>query len=165
MPTYEVVIKKVEAQLVAAVRDVIPTYADVGRLFHEVETYLVEQGAKPAGACMAIYYDTEYKERDVDSAAVTPVKEPPPETDRVKVYELAAVETMACLLHKGPYDGLMGAYNVLMQWIEANGYCIVGPNREVYLRGQTDDYAEGHLADDPSEYMTELQFPVRKVVG
>ena len=34
MPTQEVVIKKVGPLLVAAVRDIIPTYRHIGRLFN-----------------------------------------------------------------------------------------------------------------------------------
>ena len=56
-----------------------------------------------------------------------------------------------------------------MTWIEANGYRIVGPNREVYLRCPDNDYDDpaaygydDYVADDPAEYVTEVQFPVEK---
>jgi DNA-binding transcriptional MerR regulator len=49
MPAYEVVIKKVDRQTVVSVRDVIPTYGDVGRLFGEVFGYLGSQGVNPIG--------------------------------------------------------------------------------------------------------------------
>ena len=42
-----------------------------------------------------------------------------------------------------------------MDWIEANGYEIIGPNREVYVRGPEEQIA-------PEEYVTEIQFPVTK---
>lgn len=54
MPTYEVVLKKVDPKTVAAVRDVIPTYSHVGRLFGEVFAYLGQHGARPTGAPLAI---------------------------------------------------------------------------------------------------------------
>jgi effector-binding domain-containing protein len=41
-----------------------------------------------------------------------------------------------------------------MGWIEANGYRLTGPDREIYLQGGTDP-------DDPS-YVTEIQQPVEK---
>jgi len=166
MPDYEVVLKKVGPQRVAGVRDVIPTYADIGRLFGEVEAYVARHGVRPVGACMAIYYDTEYRERDIDAEAATPVSAALAESERVKVHEMPGAEAMACVIHRGGYDSLDQAYNALLTWVEANGYRIAGPNREVYLRGHTDsglDYPEAHVTDDPAEYVTELQFPVEKV--
>jgi hypothetical protein len=48
--------------------------------------------------------------------------------------------------------------------IEVNGYHIVGPNRELYLRCSDKDYDDpaaygydDYLADDPAEYVTEVQ--------
>ena len=45
--------------------------------------------------------------------------------------------------------------NALIQWIETNGYQIITPNREIYLKGPGPNY-------EPAEYVTELQFPVQK---
>ena len=73
----------------------------------------------------------------------------------MKVYELPAVETMACVVHHGSYDMLGQAYGDLMTWIEVNGYRIVGPNRDVYLRGPESGGA-------PTTYVTEVQAPVKK---
>ncbi|HID64340.1 MAG TPA: hypothetical protein EYP49_16610 [Anaerolineae bacterium] len=62
---------------------------------------------------------------------------------------------MACIVHQGSYDTIGEAYNQLMTWIEANGYRICGPNREVYVQGP-------EPGRDPSTYVTEVQFPVEK---
>jgi effector-binding domain-containing protein len=78
-----------------------------------------------------------------------------PEGDRVKVRELAAVAQMACTVHEGSYDGFTDAYGRLLGWIETRGYRIVGPNREIYIKGPGAEY-------EPSEYVTEIQFPVEK---
>lgn len=165
MPEYEVVIKKVEPQMVMGVRDVIPTYSDVGRLFGEVESHVARHGGKPAGPCMAIYYDEEYRERDVDAEAATPVAEPLSETDRIKYHQVPGYETVAATIHKGGYSGLPEAYAALHAWIQQNGYRIIGPDREVYLRGRTTttlEYPEGYVTSDPNEFLTEVQFPVEK---
>ncbi len=50
---------------------------------------------------------------------------------------------------------MVGAYNALVSWINANGYHINGPGRELYLQ-----YERG---GDQSKYVTELQFPVERV--
>ena len=52
----------------------------------------------------------------------------------------------------------------LLAWIEANGYRMIGPMREVYLRYGADgldfELPATHLARDKDEYVTELQVSV-----
>ena len=85
-----------------------------------------------------------------------PVNGEMPEGDRVKIRQLPAITEMACIVHQGGYDTIGEAYNRLMAWIEANGYRICGPNREVYVQGP-------EPGRDPSTYVTEVRFPVEKV--
>jgi DNA-binding transcriptional MerR regulator len=169
MPTYDIVLKKIDPQTVVAIRDIIPTYGDQGPLWKELSVYLAQHGARAAGPSLTIYYDPEYRERDVDVETATPVGTPLPGTERVTVRELPGMETMACVIHQGDYDTLGQAYNALLTWIEANGYRIVGPNREVYLRCPDNDYEDpaaygydDYVADDLAECVTEVQFPVEK---
>ena len=154
MPAYEVVIKKVDRQTVASVRDVIPTYGDVGRLFGEVFGYLGSHGANPIGPPLAIYHDGEYREQDVDVEVAVPVAGKVPGNSKVKLQELPAVSQMACVIHKGDYGGIGQAYNAVMAWVDKNGYRVTDCNREVYLQGP----GQG----DPASYVTEIQFPVEK---
>jgi len=154
MPAYEVVIKKVDRQTVVSVRDVIPTYGDVGQLFGEVFGYLGSQGVNPIGPPLAIYHDGEYREQDVDAEVAVPVAGKVPGNKRVKYQELPAVAQMACAIHKGDYGGIGQAYNAVMSWVDKNGYRVTDCNREVYLQGP----GQG----DPASYVTEIQFPVEK---
>ena len=155
MSAQEVVIKKVPAQAVASVRAVIPTYGDIGQLFGEVFAHLGQHGATPAGPAIGLYYDDEYRERDVDAEAAMPVSSSLPDGDRVKRRKLPAVDTMACIIHEGSFDTLGETFTQVMTWIEANGYRIAGPNREVYI-----EWAQP--GEDPSGNITEIQFPVDK---
>ncbi|MFC1909507.1 helix-turn-helix domain-containing protein [Chloroflexota bacterium] len=40
MPEYQVVIKKIEPQIIASIRAVLPTYSDIGQLYGEIFGYL-----------------------------------------------------------------------------------------------------------------------------
>jgi effector-binding domain-containing protein len=157
MSSYEVVIKKVEPIRVASVREVLPIYPDIGRLFCDLFGYIAQQGARPAGPCSAIWHETEYKERDVDAEACVPVDADLPGSGRIRVYELPAVETMASTIHHGAYNRFCEAYTAILKWIEANGYTIVGPNREIYLQ------SGGDGAQDDESCVSEIQFPVARV--
>lgn len=157
MPDYDVVIKQIEPQLVAGVRDILPNYPAVGRLFDEVYGYLARfsvNGLDETG--VAIWHDDEYKTSDIDGEAVVYLKQPIPEGERVKVYQLPAA-TMASVVHKGAYNTLNRAYDAIGHWIEANNYKIAGPNREVYL------YCTQPVRQDDDSYVTEIQFPVEKM--
>ena len=154
MPAYEVVIKKVDRQTVVSVRDVIPTYGDVGQLFGELFGYLGSQGINPTGPPLAICHDDEYREKDVDMEAAVPVAGKVPGNKRVKYRELPAVAQMACVIHRGGYDSISQAYNAVMAWIDKNGYRITDHDREIYLQGP----GQG----EPASYVTEIQLPVEK---
>lgn len=157
MPEYEVVFKTVPPQRVIGVRDVIPGYRDVERLFEVLRAHLQTQHVVPDAACpyIAIYYDAEYHEHGIDAEAAALLPRLLSGTSRTIVHELPGVETMACIAHQGNYEGLSKAYNTLMAWVEANGYRVTGPNRDVYLQRP-----EPGL--DPANYITEVQFPVQK---
>jgi effector-binding domain-containing protein len=74
------------------------------------------------------------------------------------VHELSAV-TMAATIHHGSYNTIGEAHEAVLKWIEANGYRIVGPDREVYL------YNTMPIRRDDPSYITEIQYPVEKAVG
>lgn len=156
MSDYDVILKQVDAQLVAGSRDTLDSYPEVGRLFDEVSTYLGSVGVSgPNLLGAAIWHDDEHKTSDIDGEAVFYLNQPIPANDRIKVYELPAI-TAACVIHHGAYNKFSQAYEAIGRWIEHNGYVVVGPNREVYLESSQP------IRQDDDSYVTEIQFPVAK---
>jgi effector-binding domain-containing protein len=90
---------------------------------------------------------------DIPVDVAVPVQGAVPENEHVKVQEIPAFETAACTVHHGSFDHIGEAYQAVVGWIEANGYQIIGPSREVYL--QFDQ-------NKPEQSVTEIQFPVGK---
>ena len=154
MPAYEIVIKKVEPLRIAGIRDVAENYQSLGPLLGELFTAVAQNMLTPAGPTMAIYYDEGYRERDVDVEVAVPVSGNTDLTHRVRVRTLPGAD-VASLLYRGPYDDFTPAYQALMGWMQANGYTMTGPNREIYLRGPGEGIS-------PEDYLTEIQFPVEK---
>ncbi|MBW4631626.1 MAG: MerR family transcriptional regulator [Iphinoe sp. HA4291-MV1] len=152
MPNYEVVLKTVEPIKVASIREILPNYASIGRLYSELLEYFKQHKVKEGDYWGAIWHDPVYKESDVDGEAVISFEGEIPSTERLKVYELPVVEKMATVVHNGSYSSINQAYAALPAWIETNGYKIIGSNREVYIVG-------GHEQDNES-YVTEVQFPI-----
>ena len=156
MSTYDVVIKKVPALRVASIRDTIPAYSQQGHLWGELYAYLGQQRIQMNGPCLTLYHDKEYKERDVDAEVCQPVDTTARGTERIKINELPAVETMASVVHHGAFTEFNNVYQALLKWIQENGYRICGPDREIYIKT-----GEPLRQDDPS-YVTEIQIPVEK---
>ncbi len=159
MSKYDVVIKKVEAVKIASVRDVVPTPPEQGGLWGELEGYLELNRVRPNSACFTLYHDDEFKERDWDLEVCEPIDGNLVDTSRVKVQTLPAVKSMACTIHNGGFVTIGEAYNAIGKWITDNGYRIVGPCREVYLKP-----SKNGSQTDP-ETVTELQFPVEKATN
>jgi len=156
MPDYDAVIKTVESQQIASIREIIPTQDKVGpildRNFDGVANYIAEHGAKIAGPGIAVWHDDGPKDTNMDVEAALPIDRPLMGNNSVKIYELP-VEQMACVIHRGNFSGFPQAYEAIVTWIKSNGYRIAGSNREVYLQ---------HDRSAPDDSVTEIQFPIEK---
>ena len=109
MADQDVVIKEVAGVRAATLRDTIPSYPEQAPLWEELMGYLKPFDLKYTAPCFTLFHDECYREKDVDAEACQPVEGDFPETARVKYRDVAGAETMACLVHKGPYAGLRGS--------------------------------------------------------
>ena len=76
--------------------------------------------------------------------------------DAVKNAVTCAVD-MQCAMEA--FNTINRAHEALLRWIEASGYRIAGPDREIYLHNTMPA-----RRDDPS-YVTELQYPIEEVAS
>jgi DNA-binding transcriptional MerR regulator len=156
MPKYDVVIKNTPAMLVAARRVTIPTNDQVPQYlrpaYQEVYDYVGQQGAKDTGPCFALWHSPADVYENEDAEAVVPIDRPLKETDRVNVYELPSIQ-VAAVVHHGNFEDFTQGHAALLDWIDANGYRIVGPYREIYIK---------HDKAELSDSTTEIQYPVEK---
>lgn len=155
MSKYDVVIKKVEPQRIASVRDVIPAYPEQGALWGELETMLSKNQVKCSSPCFTLYHSDE---PEIDAEVCEPITEDVslPPNDRVQARELPGAE-VAAVIHHGAFTTISEAYEAVIKWIETNGYQFNGPSREIYLQLP----AEMGDQNDP-DTVTEIQFPVAK---
>ena len=155
MPNYDIVIKKAPAMLVATCRVTIPTNDQVpaylGPAYSKVYDYLYKQGAKD-GLCLALWHSPANMYENEDAEAAVQIDRPLAGTDQVKVYELPPTQ-VASVVHQGNFEDFTQGHAALLEWIDANGYKIVGPYREIYIK-----HDKRHLKDTT----TEIQFPVEK---
>ena len=150
----DIIVKQLAPQWIASVRETIPSYPAVGQLYGQVFEALGSHAAG-SGPSVAIWHDPEYREKDVDAEAGVYLKGAIPVNDsRVKVYELPAAKA-ASIIHQGAYNRLSESYDAILRCVEANGYSIASPIRELYLQcGQP-------VRQDDESYVTEIQIPIR----
>jgi DNA-binding transcriptional MerR regulator len=155
MPNYEVIIKDVRPQLVASIRRTIP-FNQLVPLFEELSGYIIQQSVTQSLG-MTLYHDESFRETEMDVEVTAILKAAIPENESVKVYELPG-GSMASVVHNGSYNRLHLAYTALNEWIQANSYQNVGPNRELY------HFLQEPVTRDDESYVTEIQIPVEKRV-
>ena len=155
MPEYNIVVKKIEAQLVASMREEIRSMDRMGEMFAELEKHIDRHGGKIAGPGTFINHSRECRDGISDIETFYPIAKQIPESESIRVYELPEVAEMACLVYKGKHDEAgKAARQALINWIKENGYRINGPDRLAFL-----DCAESE--DQPC--VVEYQYPVERV--
>jgi predicted transcriptional regulator YdeE len=157
VPDYEVILKPVAQQTVAGIRaQHLPHNGRLQPLFKKLQQYLKARQVSldVTQPFMGIYYDADNLDDDLTVEAAVPITQPLRSDNQVSVHVLRGTETMACTIHHGPYGDLPNAYNALLSWVDASGYQVVGPNRDLY-------YIQTQ-AQDKAPTVTEVQFPVRK---
>ena len=167
VPTqYDVVVREIEPQLVAAYREVAPDDDRIQYMFEELERYVAQFNARADKPPMSIYHDPEYRDENIDAEVVVPLKSAIPGTDTIHVRETRRIRRAACVVHTGDYATIYQAYNTLLGWIESNGYRMKGPIREVYLSYSADglgfELPTTYLVNESNPFVTELQLEIEK---
>ncbi len=152
---YDIVIKHVEACRVAGARGVVPGYDQQGPLWAALYRGLGAQQAHFTGPCLTVYHEDELNEARIDLEVCQPYDGPPLTDPAITIHDLPA-GTMACAVHHGPYATLSQAYEAALPWIEANGYRVAGPARDIYLQ------ATGSGDQNDAACVTEVMFPVER---
>lgn len=150
----EITVKKVEPILIASLRTTISDYNQMGPLWEELNGYIDKKGVKKIIPCMTLYHNGWDTPANMDIEVVEPVVKPFEGNDRVAVYALDKADKMACIVHNGPFETIAQTYTAIIKWIEENEYEVEGPAREIYHKGDW-------VTDNPQEYVTEIQFPLK----
>lgn len=151
---YDVAVREVEAQPVAAIREharlqgIAGTMADA---FGELYGYLGKIGTRPDGPPLVVYFDVDER-RGVEMEVCVPVPGKVEGEGRVTPDELPAGE-VAVTMHRGPYGSITPAYRAVERWVHEQGRELAGPPRERYLNSPDQV--------GPEDLETEIEWPIR----
>ncbi|MBL8134077.1 MAG: MerR family transcriptional regulator [Anaerolineae bacterium] len=155
LPDYEVALKSIEPQPILGIRETVSTLDALVALLAETYPYARQ---KENANLLAVFHDEGFEVECVDVEVGFPVDSMAAKAlslsaaRQMTVRTLPEVELMASTVHHGEWLALSQAYVHLGHWIEAHGYSIAGPGREVF-----------HYIDwenDQRATVTELQFPI-----
>lgn len=104
--------------------------------------------------CFTNYLEPGYQEEDVLVELCESIVEAKPELGGLRFKTLPEIQA-ACIFHKGSYGTFSESYETVLRYIEENGYEIAGEIRESYIDGIWNQ-------DDESQWLSEIQIPIRK---
>ena len=104
--------------------------------------------------CFTRYLEPGFRDGDIPVEICEAVVEARKETGGLRFQTLPEIQA-ACIFHKGSYRSFAQSYETVLRYIEENGYEIAGEIRESYIEGVWN-------RDDESQWLSEIQVPVRK---
>jgi effector-binding domain-containing protein len=137
--------------------DYAGAHDEIGKVYHELKEWAARNKVKLTGPGFTVFLGPP-SEFDPSSALFEVCMPVAPTTKgdaKVRVKKLPAM-TVAAAQVKGPYSQIPAHYTEMLAWLDAEGWDVAGPPREVYLK-RPDAAGKG----DPNEFVTEIQFPVK----
>jgi DNA-binding transcriptional MerR regulator len=160
---YDVVIKPGPARPFLSVRAIFPHFSDAFAMVQEVARTVTKQVPAHAREHMIVVAHSDFDEEDLDLeigfSLTQEIKKSIALPGRLAMAknELPAVDTLATLARTGPGSETHLATGALGLWMEANGYTVVGPCREVFIEVPFQKPGQ-------EDVVMEIQFPVTKAV-
>ena len=151
-----VLIKNIPETTVAFMQIRLESYYRLFDRMPEIGALMEKAGCECAlpEYCFTNYLEPGYKDGDIPVEICESVVEAKKETGELRFKTLPEIRA-ACVFHKGTYGTFSESYETVLRYIEENGYEIAGAIRESYIDGVWNK-------DDESQWLSEIQVPVRK---
>ena len=151
-----VLIKTIPQTTVAYMRIRLESYDCLFDRMPEMGTLMEKAGCECAlpEYCFTAYPEAGYKDADILVDICESVVAAKKENGNLRFKTLPKIQA-ACVFHKGSYRTFAESYETVLRYIEENGYEIAGEIRESYIDGVWNK-------DDESQWLSEIQVPVRK---
>jgi AraC family transcriptional regulator len=162
----------VEREFEGGIRETEPTvvafiamkgpFSQVRTAFARLYGWIEQAGYTPSGPPIGVYYngpgevpedELRWELRSPVSGDAESVEESGPDDSGPGIKRLAS-SLIAYTLHRGSFERLGEVYAALSEWVDKQGYEVVGPVEEVY-------YTDPNQVP-PDELVTEVRFPVAR---
>lgn len=148
------------------IRDRVPTTGEpIQAMFEHAEAQVAKLGLRLDDSPFLLFHDSEFRDVDLDIEVCIPIKRLD-DAPAAQARCVPGAPRAGTLTYRGTYEQTPELLASLAGWIEAGGYRIEGPLREVYHCFGADQRGyrlPGHrLAAGVHDYVTELQIPVNQ---
>ena len=152
-----VLIKTIPETTVAAMKTRIESYDCLFDRMPEMGALMEEAGCVCAipEYCFTNYLEPGYKDEVILVEICESVTAPKEERDGLYFRTLPQIQA-ACIFHRGSYGTFSESYEVVLKYIEENGYELAGPIRESYIDGIWNK-------DEESQWLSEIQVLIQKM--
>ncbi|MDR2355300.1 MAG: MerR family transcriptional regulator [Clostridiales Family XIII bacterium] len=153
---HAVVAKRIPEMQYIVTRRIFKDRNEIHRKLAEIVEYIIKGNivSKQPYQTMGVYYSGERATRDIDYECRVRVVNAPSDCP-YEIKKTPAVNLAASILHKGSYEIPNQYYDLLLRWINENGYIPCGETREWFI---TDPY-DGKT--DTDSHISEMQIPIR----
>jgi DNA-binding transcriptional MerR regulator len=161
LSNYDVVVKSAAAQPYLAIRRTFPTMDDAIAMVGDVARAVTARIPDSARDALVVVAYSDFEEEDLDLEIGFALTRPTnrsvtlPDRSEMAMTELPGVDSLATVARRGPKHQSHLAFGALGLWMEANGYAMAGPSREVFLELP-------FQRPDQEDIVMEIQFPVTK---
>ncbi|SHO45642.1 MerR family transcriptional regulator [Anaerocolumna xylanovorans] len=150
-------IKSIPSYQVLSLRRIVPDYYSEGKLWREMLVFANKGGISISNDTFTVYYDTDYREKDVDIEICAPVAGMGKDKDGFVYRNTEPVPVMASTMVYGKFENIAGAYLAFANWLqEHNQYRMEGQSRQIVHRGPWNEKI-------PDNYLTEIQIPMKEI--
>ena len=160
MKRFHVEKKVFPAVQVAAVRDILPSYADEHQLWMQMHEAFVKLGPGDKlfgkGFAMAVFFDEGFCEKDVDVEIRVQLPEDfHPNCDQIEKVRFVTIPsvTAATAILNGSYEQISQVYEEIAQWVEENNFQMQGPMFNIY-------HVSPAMDQNPDNWVTEVCVPL-----
>ena len=160
----DVLIRAEPARTIVAVRDTVSSFVEARKIIGELARTLPKRVPRETlGAIIGIAHSAEFEPDAIDVElgfvlnGELPSDLPLIGQRQLRVRDLPAVPLMAACVRVGLPEDAHLITGKIGRYVEANGYRLAGPGREVFLRPPR--------ADRMDESVVEMQFPVTREQG
>jgi hypothetical protein len=144
---YEIIVKECEEMPVLSCRQNM-SVEEFGKYYSRLFVEIAKEKLTFTGKALAIYHDEKFDENNSNIEIAVSIKE------RDKATKIINKSLCVTTIHKGPYSNLTEGYGALVKWIKENGYEIVAPPFEIYVKSHVDGVPV-------EEWETEIFFPIK----
>ena len=151
-----VMVKTIPETVCAVMRRRIDSYDALFDIMPELGGYMEDAGCVCAlpEYCFTQYLEPGFQETRILVEVCEAVTEKKADRERLRFRTIPETRA-ACIYHKGSYRDFPKTYEVILRYIEENGYEICGNIRESYIDGVWNK-------DSEDEWLSEIQIPVVK---